>query len=106
MDVRLQYNAISDPGSSNSWQLLFRVKTISGLAMRVDHVHYTVTRKGEAAAPFKEASPVGLFPTSPVDGGGDGYYQGATSLPNPGEYEVRLEVQDGSDKFAATWPLS
>ena len=100
MEMLVQFKVEPDPPTAGSLALMVRVKNIAGYPMRVDHVHFTVSRNGQSASETLEGDRVGDFSAS-----GKGYYTAAAELQSPGSYQVDLLVMHQQSRFNSIWPL-
>ena len=101
MEMRVQFKADPDPLTTGSLALMARVKNNAGYPMRVDHVHFDISRNGQSISETLEGDPVGNFSAS-----GNGFYTATAELQSPGSYQVNLLVKHQQSSFNSNWPLA
>ena len=100
MEMRVQFKAEPDPPTTGSLALMARVKNNAGYPMRVDHVHFNISRNGESVSETLEGDPVGSFSAN-----GKGFYTATAELQSAGSYQVDLLVMHQQSSFNSSWPL-
>ena len=99
MNLRVQFKAEPDQPEVGMQTLLLRVKDVAGFPMRVDHVHFTISKNGQNVAGPMEGEPVGNFKAT-----GDGYFTAQAELMSSGVYQVDVLVQHNQSSFNYTRP--
>lgn len=100
MEMRVQFKAEADSPNAGSLVLMARVKNIAGFPMRVDHVHFNISRNGQSVSETLEGDPVGNFSAS-----GNGFYTATAEVQSRGSYQVDLLVAHQQSSFNSNWPL-
>ena len=98
MNMRVQFKVEPNEPTVGSLVLMAKVKDVSGFPMRVDHVHFALSKSGQLIDQEIEAEPVGGFKAA-----GNGMYTANVYIESPGVYEANLQVAHGTSSFKASW---